>query len=57
MEEVTYVEWIEDARRKIGLVKTNPSASDTERLLADSLSNVIKAFEDYILTPRCYGNF
>lgn len=57
MEDRTYVEWIEDARQKIGLVKTNPSASDTEHLLADSLSNVIKAFEDYMLTPRCYGDF
>ena len=57
MEDMTYVEWIEDAKQKIGLVKTNQSASDTERLLADSLSNVIKAFEDYMLTPRIYGYF
>ena len=54
MEDKTYIEWIEEARRKIDLVKTNPSASDTECLLANSLSDVIKAFEDYISTPISY---
>lgn len=54
MEDKTYIEWIEEARRNIDLVRTNPSASDTECLLANSLSDVIKAFEDYVLTPKSY---
>ena len=39
----TYYELIQDARRKIDLVRTSPSASGTELLLADSLSSLIEA--------------
>ena len=55
MENKTYSELIEEAKRKVDLIKTSPSASDNEHLLADSLSDVIKAFEDYISTPISYG--
>lgn len=55
MEDITYVELIEEAKRKVNLIKTSPSASDNEHLLADSLSDVIQAFEDYISTPISYG--
>lgn len=42
-KEKTYFELIQDARRKINLVRTSPSASGTELLLADSLSSLIEA--------------
>ena len=45
MEDKTYIEWIEEARRKIDLVRTNPSASDTECLLANSLNSIIEALD------------
>ena len=43
MKNKTYYELIQDARRKIDLVRTSPSASGTELLLADSLSSLIEA--------------
>lgn len=43
MENKTYSELIKDARRNVDLVKTSPTASDTELLLADSLSSLIEA--------------
>ena len=45
MENKTYSELIKDARRKVDLVKTSPSASGTELLLADSLSSIIDALD------------
>lgn len=45
MENKTYSELIKDSRRKVDLVKTNPSASDTELLLADSLTSIIEALD------------
>ena len=42
-KEKTYYELIKDARRKVDLVTTSPSSSDTELLLADSLSSLIEA--------------
>ena len=45
MENKTYSELIKDARRKVDLVKTSPSASGTELLLADSLTSIIEALD------------
>ena len=45
MGNKTYSELIKDARRKVDLVKTSPSASGTERLLADSLTSIIDALD------------
>ena len=45
MGNKTYSELIKDARRKVDLVKTSPSASGTELLLADSLSSIIDALD------------
>ena len=45
MENKTYSELIKDARRKVDLVKTSPSASGTELLLADSLTSIIDALD------------
>ena len=42
-KEKTYYELIKDARRKVDLVTTSPSSSDTELLIADSLSSLIEA--------------
>ncbi len=61
-KEKTYFELIKDARRKVDLVKTSPSASDTELLLADSLSNLIEALNavnkraDKAISNIAYGN-
>ena len=55
MGNKTYSELIEEAKLKVDLIKTSPSASDNAHLLADSLSDIIKAFEDYISTPISYG--
>ena len=45
MGNKTYSELIKDARRKVDLVKTSPSASGTELLLADSLTSIIEALD------------
>ena len=45
MGNKTYSELIKDARRKVDLVKTSPSASGTELLLADSLTSIIDALD------------
>ena len=45
MENKTYSELIEDARRKVAFAKESPSASGTERLLADSLTSIIEALD------------
>ena len=45
MKNKTYSELIKDARRKVDLVKTSPSTSGTELLLADSLSSIIEALD------------
>ena len=45
MENKTCSELIKDARRKVDLVKTSPSASGTELLLADSLISLIEALK------------
>ena len=45
MENKTYSELIKDARRKLYFAKENPSASGTERLLADSITSIIEALD------------
>ena len=45
MENKTYAELIKDARRKLDFAKESPSASGTERLLADSLTSIIEALD------------
>ena len=45
MGNKTYSELIKDARRKVDLVKTSPSASGTELILADSLTSIIEALD------------
>lgn len=61
-KEKTYYELIKDARRKVDLVKTSPSASDTELLLADSLSSLIEALDvinkkaDKAISNAAYSN-
>ena len=45
MENKTYSELIEDAKRKLALAKASPSASGTELLLADSLTSIIEALD------------
>ena len=45
MENKTYSELIKDARRKLDFAKEIPSASGTERLLADSLNSIIEALD------------
>ena len=45
MENKTYSELIKDARRNLDFAKEIPSASGTERLLADSLTNIIDALD------------
>ena len=45
MENKTYSELIKDARRKLDFAKEIPSASGTERLLADSLTSIIEALD------------
>ena len=45
MGNKTYSELIKDARRKVDFVKTSPSASGTELLLADSLTSIIEALD------------
>lgn len=45
MANKSYYELIKDAIRKVDLVRTSPSASGTERLLADSLSSLIEALD------------
>ena len=45
MGNKTYSELIKNARRKVDLVKTSPSASGTEHLLADSLTSIIEALD------------
>lgn len=45
MKEKTYSELIKDARRKVAWAKASQFASSTERLLADSLSNLIEALD------------
>ena len=47
MANKTYSELIEDARQKVDWARTSPALSGTERLLADSLSSLIKAL-DYV---------
>lgn len=44
-KEKTYSELIEDARRKVAWAKASPSASGTDRLLANSLSSLIEALD------------
>ena len=62
MENKTYSKLIEDARRKVDLVKTSPSASGTELLLADSLSSIIEALDiinkkaDKAISDTAYSN-
>lgn len=41
----TYSELIENAKRKVNLVKISPSTSGTEKLLADSLESIIEALD------------
>ena len=45
MENKTYSELIKDSRRKLDFAKEIPSASVTERLLADSLTSIIEALD------------
>lgn len=45
MENKTYSELIEDARRKVAWAKASPFTSGTERLLADSLASIIEALD------------
>ena len=45
MGNKTYSELIKDARRKLDFAKEIPSASGTERLLADSLNSIIEALD------------
>ena len=45
MENKTYSELIKDARRKLDFAKENPSASENDRLLADSLTSIIEALD------------
>ena len=45
MENKTYSELIKDARRKLDFAKEIPSASGTERLLADSLTSIIESLD------------
>ena len=45
MENKTYSELIKDSRRKLDFAKETPSASGTERLLADSLNSIIEALD------------
>ena len=45
MENKTYSELIKDARRKLDFAKESPSASGTERLLADSITSIIDALD------------
>ena len=45
MENKTYSELIKDARRKLACAKAIPSASGTERILADSLTSIIEALD------------
>ena len=45
MENKTYSELIKDARRKLDFSKEIPSASGTERILADSLTSIIEAID------------
>ena len=62
MENKTYSELIKDARRKVDLVKTSPSASGTELLLADSLTSIIEALDviyekaDKAISDTAYSN-
>ena len=43
MESKIYLEILEDARLKANFVKNDKAASGAERLLADSLCNLIEA--------------
>jgi hypothetical protein len=62
MENKTYSELIKDARRKLDFAKESPSASGTERLLADSLTSIIEALDviyekaDKALSDAAYSN-
>ena len=61
-KEKTYYELIKYARRKVDLVTTSPSASDTELLLEDSLSSLIEALvvinkkADKAISNAAYSN-
>ena len=62
MENKTYSELIKDARRKLDFAKENPSASENERLLADSLTSIIEALDviyekaDKAISDTAYSN-
>ena len=62
MENKTYSELIKDARRKLDFAKGIPSASGTERLLADSLNSIIEALDviyekaDKAISDAAYSN-
>lgn len=62
MKNKTYSELIKDARRKVDLVKTSPSASNTELFLADSLTSIIEALDvinekaDKAISDTAYSN-
>ena len=62
MENKTYSELIKDARRKLDFAKEIPSASGTERLLADSLTSIIEALDvinkkaDKAISDTAYSN-
>ena len=53
---------IKDARRKLDFAKESPSASGTERLLADSLNSIIEALDvinkkaDKAISDTAYSN-
>ena len=62
MENKTYSELIKDAKRKLAWAKASPSASGTERLLADSLTSIIEALDvinkkaDKAISDTAYSN-
>ena len=57
MENKTYSELIKDARRNLDFAKEITSASDNERLLADSLTSIIEALDViYEKTDKAFSN-